>query len=106
MSYISNLTAAWKSRYEAEPREASAPAVTGSLSPRESDILRLIAEGLSNKEIARDLTIAPETVKSHLKQIFIKLESESGRRPYHVLKIWVWPVLELDAEKHRHGQRS
>jgi LuxR family maltose regulon positive regulatory protein len=58
----------------AEPREASASAVTESLSPRESDILRLIAEGLTNKEIARDLAIAPETVKAHMKNIFIKLK--------------------------------
>jgi LuxR family transcriptional regulator, maltose regulon positive regulatory protein len=76
MSYISNLSATWKSRYEAEPREASATAVAESLSPRESDILRLIAEGRSNKEIARDLAIAPETVKSHIKNIFIKLKVE------------------------------
>ena len=75
-SYINDLSAAWKSRYEVEPRETSAPAVTESLSPRESDILRLIAEGLSNKEIARDLNIAPETVKSHIKQIFTKLRVE------------------------------
>ena len=76
MSYISNLSATWKSRYEAEPREASASAVTEALSPRESDILRLIAEGRSNKEIARDLAVAPETVKSHIKHIFIKLNVE------------------------------
>jgi LuxR family maltose regulon positive regulatory protein len=74
MSYISNLGAAWKSRYEAG--EASASAVAESLSPRESDILRLIAEGLSNKAIAKDLAIAPETVKSHIKNIFIKLKVE------------------------------
>jgi LuxR family maltose regulon positive regulatory protein len=76
MSYISNLSAAWKSRYEVEPRGTSASAVTEPLSPRENDILRLIAEGLSNKEIARDLTITPETVKSHIKRIFIKLKVE------------------------------
>jgi LuxR family maltose regulon positive regulatory protein len=76
MSYISNLSAAWKSRYGAEPREASASAVAESLSPRESDILGLIAEGLSNKEIAKGLAIAPETVKSHIKNIFIKLKVE------------------------------
>jgi LuxR family maltose regulon positive regulatory protein len=76
MSYISNLSTAWKSRYEAEPREALASAVVESLSPRESDILRLIAEGLSNKEIARDLAITPETVKSHIKHIFTKLNVE------------------------------
>jgi LuxR family maltose regulon positive regulatory protein len=46
------------------------------LSARETDILKLIAEGLSNKEIARDLVIAPETVKSHVKNIFAKLNVE------------------------------
>jgi DNA-binding CsgD family transcriptional regulator len=47
-----------------------------SLSAREGDILRLIAEGRSNKEIARDLAITPETVKSHVKHIFAKLNVE------------------------------
>jgi len=36
----------------------------------------LIAEGRSNKEIARILSIAPETVKSHVKHIFVKLNVE------------------------------
>jgi LuxR family maltose regulon positive regulatory protein len=45
----------------------------GSLSPRERDILERIASGQSNKEIARNLGIAPETVKSHVKNIFVKL---------------------------------
>jgi LuxR family maltose regulon positive regulatory protein len=76
MSYISNLSASWKSRYEGEPREALASAVSESLSRRESDILRLIAEGLTNKEIAKDLAIAPETVKSHIKNLFTKLKVE------------------------------
>jgi LuxR family maltose regulon positive regulatory protein len=76
MSYISNLTAGWKSRYEAPPREAPASAVAESLTPRESDILRLIAKGLSNKEIAKDLAITPETVKTHVKHVFTKLNVE------------------------------
>ncbi len=43
------------------------------LSSRERDIVELIAQGQSNKEIARTLGIAPETVKSHIKSIFTKL---------------------------------
>jgi len=43
------------------------------LSARESMIVLLIGHGLSNKEIARRLCIAPETVKSHAKRIFWKL---------------------------------
>ena len=48
----------------------------GALSARETDILKLIARGLSNKEIARSLDIGPETVKSHLKSVFTKLGVE------------------------------
>src|SRR5882757_1168874 len=47
--------------------------VAESLSPREHSILRSMSCGLSNKRIARELQIAPETVKSHVKGIFIKL---------------------------------
>ena len=36
----------------------------------------MIGWGLSNKEIARNLGIAPETVKSHVKSIFVKLAVE------------------------------
>jgi LuxR family maltose regulon positive regulatory protein len=50
--------------------------ILGALSPRETGILTLIAEGLSNKEVARSLDIGPETVKSHLKSIFTKLGVE------------------------------
>jgi ATP/maltotriose-dependent transcriptional regulator MalT len=44
-----------------------------SLSVRERLIVRLMGDGLSNKRIARHLSIAPETVKSHAKCIFLKL---------------------------------
>ena len=44
-----------------------------TLTARERDILALIGEGFSNKSIARMLEISPETVKSHVKHIFLKL---------------------------------
>jgi LuxR family maltose regulon positive regulatory protein len=47
------------------------------LSPRECSILRLIGRGMSNKRIARELRIAPETVKSHAKHIFAKLNAQT-----------------------------
>jgi LuxR family maltose regulon positive regulatory protein len=47
--------------------------VAESLSPREHSVLRSMSNGLSNKRIAQELQIAPETVKSHVKGIFIKL---------------------------------
>ena len=80
MSYVSNLSAAWKSRYQTEPLQTTPTVATSTISEplsiREGDILELIAEGLSNKEIARNLAITPETVKSHVKHIFIKLNVE------------------------------
>jgi LuxR family maltose regulon positive regulatory protein len=61
----------------AQQRARTLPArpsrVTESLSPREHSVLRSMSCGLSNKRIAQELQIAPETVKSHVKGIFIKL---------------------------------
>ena len=48
-----------------------------SLSPRERHILTLISHGLSNKRIAKELAIAPETVKSHAKHILLKLAAQT-----------------------------
>ena len=75
-SYLSNLVAIWRSRYQSEPQQIPTSAHADLLSARETDILKLIGEGLSNKEIARNLAIAPETVKSHVKNIFSKLDVE------------------------------
>ena len=47
------------------------------LSARERTIVILMGHGLSNKRIARQLSIAPETVKSHAKSIFLKLTVQS-----------------------------
>jgi predicted ATPase/DNA-binding CsgD family transcriptional regulator len=47
------------------------------LTEREVDVLRLLAEGLSNREIAQRLVIAPETVKWYNKQIYSKLNVHS-----------------------------
>jgi LuxR family maltose regulon positive regulatory protein len=54
------------------------------LTPRECDVLELIAQGQSNKAIARKLGLGPETVKTHLKNVFHKLAVE--RRTQAVLR--------------------
>ena len=60
------------------------------LTARERSIVEFIARGRSNKEIARELGVAPETIKTHLKRIFQKLSAESrdtsrcpGPKPRH-----------------------
>lgn len=45
----------------------------GDLSPREQEVLRLVAEGLPNKLIARRLSISERTVKAHLTNIFTRI---------------------------------
>ncbi len=50
---------------------------TETLSPQEVRILRLMSHGLSNKRIARELGIAPETVKTHAKHIMQKLAAQT-----------------------------
>ncbi|MEL6569183.1 MAG: response regulator transcription factor [Pseudomonadota bacterium] len=44
------------------------------ISPREYDILSALADGLSNKEIARRFDISPNTVKTHMARLFEKLD--------------------------------
>lgn len=44
-----------------------------ALSVRERDVLQLVAEGQSNKQIARSLSLSEDTIKGHLKVIFSKL---------------------------------
>jgi DNA-binding NarL/FixJ family response regulator len=55
------------------PRPAQPAARLAALTPRETEVLRLIAEGLSNTEIARRLSVSEETVKTHVSRVLSKL---------------------------------
>ncbi|MFM0504822.1 LuxR C-terminal-related transcriptional regulator [Paraburkholderia caffeinilytica] len=72
VAYIDRLLDGWRALYD--PAAKSAREVEReALSARERGIVELIAQGQSNKEIARSLGITPETVKTHVKNIFVKL---------------------------------
>jgi DNA-binding NarL/FixJ family response regulator len=49
-----------------------APALPDDLTPRETEVLKLIADGLSNVEIAETLVVSHATVKTHINRIFYK----------------------------------
>ena len=75
-------------RAAAAGQSALAPAITGrlmarlraptaSLSAREGEVLTLVADGLSNEQIAQRLFVSQATIKSHLVHIFAKLDADS-----------------------------
>ena len=75
--YTDKLLAAFeaeKQKSEDNPDLPPAQSLIESLSQRELDVLRLIAEGLSNQEICERLFLALDTVKGHNRRIFNKLQ--------------------------------
>jgi DNA-binding NarL/FixJ family response regulator len=56
------------------PQSPTKPERLGELTPRETEVLRLVAEGLSNAEIAERLIVTKETVKTHVSRILTKLD--------------------------------
>jgi len=81
-------------RYQsgASPAQAAAPAdlppaeAPGTLSPREIVILDLVARGISFAEIAQQLFISPHTVKTHVRNIYGKLEAHSRSHAVYIAR--------------------
>jgi DNA-binding NarL/FixJ family response regulator len=55
-----------------DPSSPPAPELPDDLTPREAEVLALIAEGLTNAEIAERLVVSPTTIKSHINHLFAK----------------------------------
>ena len=55
-----------------QPPESASPELPDGLTPREAEVLALIAEGLTNAEIADRLVVSAATVKTHVNHIFAK----------------------------------
>ncbi len=69
-------------------REVRAPDSPEALTGRETDVLRLLAEGQANKEIARNLNIGEKTVKTHVSNLLAKLGVQSRTQAaLHAMRI-------------------
>jgi DNA-binding NarL/FixJ family response regulator len=65
-------------RLRAQSKDADAAAtIRAELSDRELEVLKLIANGKDNAQIARELFISPKTVKNHISNILMKLQIEN-----------------------------
>jgi LuxR family maltose regulon positive regulatory protein len=73
-TFVESLLSQWDARYAGHGAAQPSSRVSDPLTARERDVLAMISQGLSNKRVARTLEISPETVKSHVKHIFLKLE--------------------------------
>lgn len=74
---ISRAMGARLLKYIAQPPKSESDAITEALTEREIEVLRLVAQGESNHEIADHLVISVNTVKVHLRNILDKLSLEN-----------------------------
>jgi DNA-binding NarL/FixJ family response regulator len=60
--------------FASRPRSTTTPGAVGELTEREVDVLRYVARGLTNTEIAERLSLSPLTVKTHVSRMLTKLQ--------------------------------
>ena len=98
--FVGSLLPHWDARYTGGGAAQPSSRVSDPLTARERDVLAMISQGFSNKRIARTLEISPETVKTHVKHIFLKLAVNT--RAEAVCRAGSLGLLGLDSG-HRHG---
>lgn len=78
-------------RFQAPPVSGT-PAAASPLTPREGEVLQLIAKGLSYQRIAATLAMSPHTVTTHIKQIYRKLAVNSrGEAVFEAMQLGLLP---------------
>jgi LuxR family maltose regulon positive regulatory protein len=77
LPYAEKVLTAFGQKQPTSRSNVRSAALVEPLSDRELQVLRLIAEGLSNQEIATQLVVAPSTIKTHINNIYGKLATQS-----------------------------
>jgi len=91
LPYAEKVLTAFGQKQPTSRSNVRSAALVEPLSDRELQVLRLIAEGLSNQEIATQLVVAPSTIKTHINNIYGKLATQS--RTQAVARAREWNLL-------------
>ena len=84
--FTTSLLHAFPREFASHATSAPAPIGMESISPQELRVLRLLAAGLSNADIARELIVSTNTVKTHVKSIYRKLNVNSRNEARQVAR--------------------
>jgi len=74
------------------------------ITPRDREVLRLLVQGCSNKEIASQLNISPRTVKQHLRTLFLRAGIRDGRKRVKLATaVFELETMQLQQEQMTHA---